>query len=148
MRRTFKGRVIVGGEVKAKALVTHSGFNTLANIKTAGSFANKKGLCKDQNNPEIYGKPVPGRALCLPETIGSTTGGMVLYCVGCMGLAPKCMLFSRRADTLAVSGAALLSDWSEHPMVMIDELGDEFLDYVREGDRITTKTDGTVIVDR
>ena len=38
MIKRFKCRVIVPGEVIAEALVTHAGFNTLANLKTAGSF--------------------------------------------------------------------------------------------------------------
>ena len=32
---------------------------------------------------QFKGRPVvPGKALCLPMTIGSTTGGMVLYAAG------------------------------------------------------------------
>lgn len=144
--KTFKGRVVVGGEVTAKALVSHSGFNTLANISTVGSIANRANVCEDQNNPDVYGKEFPGCALCLPETIGSTTGGMVLFCVGKTGFGPKCMLFSKRADTLAISGAVLLANWSENPMVMIDELGEEFLEYVKEGMTISTASDGTVTI--
>jgi len=146
MARTFKGRPVVPGNVSAEALVTHSGFNTLANLKTAGSFLNKKGVCNDHNNPEIYGKLMPGKALCLPETIGSTTGGMVLYCASCMGVGPACMLFSKKADTLAVAGAVLTANWSEHPIVLVDGLGDEFLETVKEGDRIEVSEDGTVMV--
>ena len=87
---------------------------------------NRKGLCKVQSNPELYGKQIPDQALCLPETIGSTTGGMVLFGVGSNGYAPACMLFSKRVDPLALSGAVLLKNWSKHPMVLIDELGDDF----------------------
>jgi hypothetical protein len=32
-------------------------------------------------------------------------------------------------------------------MPVIDTLGDEFLDYVKDGMKITVKEDGTVIVD-
>ena len=80
MIKRYKGRVVVPGDVIAEALVTHTGFNTLANLKTAGSFLNPGGVLQDMNNPELYGKKMPGKILCLPETIGSTTGGMVLYC--------------------------------------------------------------------
>ena len=85
---------------------------------------------------------MPGKALCLPETIGSTTGGMVLYCAACMGVGPSCMLFSKKADTLAVAGAVLTYNWSEHPIILIDDLGDEFLEQVKEGDRIRVFEDG------
>ena len=147
MAKEYKGRVVVPGNVQAEALVTHTGFNTLANLKTAGSFLNRKGVLQDMNNPEIYGKLMPGKALCLPETIGSTTGGMVLYCASVMGVGPSCMLFSKKADTLAVSGAVLTANWSEHPIVLVDGLGEEFLQEVKEGQMITVRDDGTVIVE-
>ncbi|MBQ9037685.1 MAG: DUF126 domain-containing protein [Erysipelotrichaceae bacterium] len=147
MARVFKGRVVVPGTVSAEALVTHSGFNTLANLKTAGSFLNPKGILQDHNNPEIFGKAIPKKALCLPETIGSTTGGMVLYCASCMKVGPACMLFSKKADTLAVAGAVLTANWSDYPIVLVDELGDEFLEYVKEGQMIHVSQDGTVTVE-
>ncbi len=147
MTRTFQGRVVVPGTAEAEALVTHGGFNTLASLKTAGSFINPKGEIQDHNNPELYKKKMPGKALCLPETIGSTTGGMVLYCAACMGVGPSCMLFSKKADTLAVAGAVLTYNWSEHPIILIDDLGDEFLEQVKEGDRIRVFEDGKVEVE-
>ena len=42
MIKRYKGRVVVPGDVIAEALVTHTGFNTLANLKTAGSFLNPR----------------------------------------------------------------------------------------------------------
>ena len=143
----YKGRVVVPGDVTGSALVTHEGFNTLANLKTAGSFLNPKGVLQDMNNPELYGKKIPGKILCLPETIGSTTGGMVLYCASVMGVAPACMLFSGKADTLAVAGAVLTANWSKHPIVLVDELGEGFLQDIKEGQRIHVKEDGTVLVE-
>jgi len=147
MTRTFKGRPVVGGNVTAPALVSHGGFNTLASLKSVGSILNPKGIIEDQNNKDLYGKKIPGTALCLPETIGSTTGGMVLYCVAENNAAPACMLFSKPADSLAVAGACLIANWSEKPMVLIDGLGEAFLDYVKDGMMITTYEDGTVEVE-
>ena len=147
MTKTFQGRPIVKGTIRAEAVVSHGGFNPLASINTAGTPINRKGLCTDQNNPDLYNKVVTGKALCLPEIIGSTTGGMVLYSVCKKGFGPACMLYSKRADTLGVSGAVLLANWSSEPLVMIDELGDGFLDYVRDGMVVTTKPDGTVVLE-
>ena len=147
MIKRYKGRVVVPGDVVAEALVTHAGFNTLANLKTAGSFLNPKGVLQDMKNPEIYGKKIPGKILCLPETIGSTTGGMVLYCASVMGVGPAAMLFSKTADTLAVAGAVLTANWSKHPIALVDELGEEFLAEIKEGQRIHVKEDGTVLVE-
>ena len=83
--KTFQGRVVVPGTAKAQALVTHSGFNTLASYQKSLMFGDKTGKCSDQNNPDLYKKPMAGTALCLPQTIGSTTGGMVLFTAASMG---------------------------------------------------------------
>ena len=78
--KEFKGRIVASGTVTAKALVSHGGLNTLASFQKALQFGDKKATCGDQNNPDLYGKQMAGKALCLPTTIGSTTGGLVLYC--------------------------------------------------------------------
>ena len=146
--REFKGRVIAPGTVTAPALVSHGGLNTLASFQKALQFGDKKATCGDQNNPDLYNKPMLGKALCLPQTIGSTTGGMVLYCACAMGRQPACMLYSKSIDSLAASGSILASVWLDGAkMPVIDCLGDEFLDYVKDGMTITVGADGTVIVE-
>lgn len=101
--KTFRGRVVVGGAVSAKALVSHGGFNTLASYQQPLILKNVKAPCSDQNNPDLYKKPLQGAAICLPQTIGSTTGGMVLMCACDMGAGPACMLFSKPIDPLAAA---------------------------------------------
>ncbi len=146
--REFKGRVIAPGTVTAPALVSHGGLNTLASFQKALQFGDKKATCGDQNNPDLYNKPMLGKALCLPQTIGSTTGGMVLYCACAMGRQPACMLYSKSIDSLAAAGSILASVWLDGAkMPVIDCLGDEFLDYVKDGMTITVGADGTVIVE-
>ena len=146
--KQFKGRVIAAGEVTAPALVSHGGLNTLASFQKALQFGDKKATCGDQNNPDLYGKQMVGTALCLPQTIGSTTGGMVLYCACAMKRQPACMLFSKPIDSLAAAGAVLADVWVDDvTMPVIDSLGDEFLDYVKDGMTITVDIDGTVTVE-
>ena len=77
--KTFQGRVVTPGCAQAEALVSHGGLNTLASFQKSLQFGDKTAKCGDQNNPDLYGKPMAGKALCLPQTIGSTTGGLVLY---------------------------------------------------------------------
>ena len=113
----FKGRVVVPGTCTAEALVSHGGFNTLA------------------------------KALCLPQTIGSTTGGMVLFTVCSHGKQPACMLFSLPIDSLAASGAILGDVWTDSKMPVVDSLGDEFLQYVQTGMTVTVGDDGLVTVE-
>ncbi len=145
--KEFKGRVVTPGEVTAKAVVSKQGFNTLASMQMALQFGDKQTKCGDQNNADIYGKPLCGAALCLPQTIGSTTGGLVLDCACAMGRQPACMLFANHSDSLAAAGAVLADVWVDGiTMPVIDCLGDEFLDYVKDGMTISVKEDGTVEV--
>ena len=147
MAMTFQGRVVAPGEVKAEALVSHGGFNTLASFQMALMFGDKQVKCGDQNNPDLYKKPMLGKALCLPETIGSTTGGMVLYTACALGKQPACMLFTKPIDSLAASGAILAANWTDSNMPVIDKLGEEFLSYVKDGMTVTVCADGIVTVE-
>ena len=145
--KTFQGRVVTPGCAQAEALVTHGGLNTLASFQKSLQFGDKTAKCGDQNNPDLYGKPMAGKALCLPQTIGSTTGGMVLFTVCALGKQAACMLFSKPIDPLAASGAILGDVWTDATMPVVDSLGDEFLEYVKTGAKVTVKADGVVEVE-
>lgn len=146
--REFKGRVVAPGTITASALVSHGGLNTLASFQKALQFGDKKATCGDQNNPDLYGKQMAGKALCLPQTIGSTTGGLVLYCACSMQRQPACLLFSNPIDSLAAAGSILASVWLDGiNMPVIDNLGESFLNYVKDGMTITVQADGTVLVE-
>ena len=136
--KEFKGRVITPGTCVSEAVVSHRGFNTLASLQKALQFVDKSAKVGDQNNPDLFGKPIAGKALCLPQTIGSTTGGLVLYCSAVMKRNPAAMLFYNPIDSLACADTA---------MPVIDNLGKEFEDYVKDGMKITIKDDGIVIVE-
>ena len=145
--KVFKGRIVAPGTVTAEAVVSHAGSNTLASFQGALQFGDKKATCGDQNNADLHGKEMAGKALCLPQTIGSTTGGLVLYCACAMKRQPACMLFSKPIDSLAAAGSILASVWlPEVQMPVIDSLGEEFLDYVKDGMSVTINEDGTVTV--
>lgn len=146
--KTFIGRVVSKGNVTAPALVSHGGLNTLASFQKALQFGDKMATCGDQNNPDLYGKQMKGKALCLPRTIGSTTGGLVLYCAASMQRQPACMLFSEPIDSLAAAGAILADVWlTDVSMPVIDSLGEEFLSYVKDGMKISVTAEGTVVVE-
>ena len=146
--KQFQGRVITPGEVTAEAVVTTEGFNTLASFQMALQFGDKEVKCGDQNNKDLHGKPLLNKALCLPQTIGSTTGGLVLYCACAMHKNPACMLFSCPIDSLAAAGAVLADVWVDGvTMPVIDSLGEEFLAYVKDGMTVTVKDGGIVEVE-
>lgn len=144
--KEFKGRVLAKGTYKGEAVVSHHGVNTLATFQKSALSGKKETIVSDQNNPDIYGLNITGKALCLPQTIGSTTGGMVIQTVCSLKSNPACFLFSEHIDSLAASGIVLARVWENSDVIAIDMLGDEFLNSVMTGDIIEVKEDGTVII--
>jgi len=151
--RTFSGRTILwpdGGyprEMEGEAVVTRAGFNTYASFYTSIHAQAEAAYCADSGNRELCGKNLTGKIICLPQTTGSTSAGAVWQRLARLGVAPKAMLFSRRIDSLAAGGLIVADVWAGADcIVTIDQLGDDFLDAVRDGDRIVIKKDGTVTI--
>ena len=144
--KEFKGRVIAAGNWEGEAIVSHGGVNTLATFQKSALNGEKNTIVSDQNNKDLYGKNITGKALCLPITIGSTTGGLVIQTVCQMGITPDCYLFSEHIDSLAASGIVLARVWEKSPVICIDQLGEEFLNTVKTGDKLKVTEDGTVTI--
>ena len=142
--KQFKGRVLAGGKWKGEAVVSHQGVNTLATFQKSALKNAKEVYASDQNNPDIYEKNITGKALCLPITIGSTTGGLVIQTVCAMKINPAAFLFSEHIDPLAASGIVLARVWEDSPVIAVDMLGEEFLKTVKTGDTVEISEDGTV----
>jgi len=144
-KKTFTGRPLIPGEVDGSAMVSRIGFNTYTSYKLnmVGGVTDKA-ICTDGDNKDLYGKDITGAILCLPQTIGSTTGGFVLMGVAKMGLAPKAMLFANHVDSLAIGGLVMADIWIDKQVILIDLLGQEFLDAVNTGDPIKVHEDGRV----
>jgi predicted aconitase with swiveling domain len=146
MSRTFQGRAILPGRVEGEALVTHTGFNTLAAIGRSLIIRSKKAVCFDKDNKELFKKNLTGKILCLPQTVGSTTGGLVLQTATQLGIGPIALLFSEHVDSLSASGVILADIWSKKRVITVDQLGNQFLDYVEDGQWINVLEDGKVII--
>ncbi len=158
MSRTFSGRVVLfpdGGYprgLEGEAVVTRAGFNTYASFYTSIHAQAEAAYCADSGNRELYGKNLTGKIICLPQTTGSTSAGAVWQRIARLGVAPKAMLFSRRIDSLAAGGLIVADVWAgsgwqtSDRIVTIDQLGDDFLASVRDGDRIVIRQDGTVTI--
>lgn len=144
MSQIFKGRVIVAGNIKGEALVSHKGFNTLASFQKSIVTRAKVARCSDQDNKELYQKVITGKILCLPQTIGSTTGGLVILTAAQMGVAPAAMLFSKPIDSLAAAGILMTDIWLNKKIITVDCLGDEFLQAVKSGQQVEITEDGEV----
>ena len=146
-KKVFKGRPLLGGNLKGKALASKSPFNT-----TGSYFENlfggntKTAPCTDPNNKEFYKKELAGAIICTTTTVGSSLGGASLMGVGSLGLGPKAMLFSQHVDSVSIAGLLMDDVWNDRRVITIDLLGDDFLDAVKSGDPISIKEDGTVEV--
>ncbi|MCQ2795822.1 MAG: DUF126 domain-containing protein [Bacilli bacterium] len=144
--KTFKGRVLAKGNWEGEAIVSHQGVNTLATFQSSAIANSRTVIASDQNNPDIYKKELTGKALCLPITIGSTTGGLVIQAICALKIHPACLLFSEHIDSLAASGVVLSNVWEHSDMIAIDNLGKEFLETVKTGDKLKVSEDGTVTI--
>ena len=146
-KKTFHGRPILPGKVEGSATVSRIGLNTLSTYKPV-MFAGvtDKAICSDGDNKDLYGKDITGAILCLPQTIGSTTGGFVLMGVAKLGLAPKAMLFANHVDSLAIGGLLMADIWMDKRIITVDLLGQDFLDAVNTGEPIEVYEDGRVEV--
>ena len=141
---TFKGRPVISGDFRGEAAVTHAGLNILASFQKSALAKSKALICSDQNNKDLFGRNLTGKVICLPQTIGSTTGGMVLQPVTKMGIGPAALLFADEIDPLAAAGVLLSDIWLGQKIVTIDKLGEAFLNSVPQGAEITVSADGTV----
>ena len=146
-KKTFKGRVVLTGEVSGTATVSRQAFNTSGSYME-NMFAGRtdSAPCTDASNKELFGKDLSGAILCIPTTVGSTMGGMALMGMKEIGVGPEALLFSKPIDTLAAAGVLMADIWKDKRIVTIDMLGDEFLETVQTGDPITIREDGTVEV--
>jgi len=146
MKRIFKGRAVQAENIDGEVLVTHSGLNSLASFYQSIISNAKIAKCTDQDNKELYNEILTDKIICLSKTLGSTSAGAVWLKVAKMGIAPKALLFSKNIDSLAAAGIVIANIWAGKKIVVIDNLGDSFLDCVKNGDKIIIKKDGTVII--
>lgn len=146
MSISFTGRPILSGKCEGEALVSHSGLNTLASYQKAAVLQSKKAVCSDQNNPDLYRQDMTDKIICLPQTIGSTTGGLVIMTVCRLGCQPRALLFSEHIDSLAAAGVILSDIWLEKRIIVVDQLGPDFLKAVETGQKVSITEDGKVTI--
>jgi len=96
---TLKGRRIVEGQCKAKALVSKNPISFLGGVDpTNGKIIDK--------NHDLCGERIKGTVLCFPHGRGSTVGSYVLYSLSERKLAPKAII-NQTADPVVVVGAII-----------------------------------------
>jgi predicted aconitase with swiveling domain len=146
-KKTFRGRVVIPGDVSGEATVSRQAFNTSGSYLTNMAAGNTETApCTDNGNEELRGRELKGMILCTPTTVGSTMGGMTLMGMAEIGVGPRALLFSKPIDTLAAAGVVMADIWKNRKIITVDMLGDEFLETVNMGDPIKVSKDGTVEV--
>jgi len=146
-KKTFKGRVVLSGEVAGKATVSKAPFNTTASyMENMLAGRTDSAPCTDAANKGLYKKDLARGIICTSTTIGSTMGGMALMGMASIGVGPQALLFSKPIDSLAAAGVLMSDIWRDKRIVTIDMLGDEFLEAVEMDDPIAIHEDGTVVV--
>ncbi|MBN1329667.1 MAG: DUF126 domain-containing protein [Candidatus Heimdallarchaeota archaeon] len=146
MTKEFKGRAIFPGKTSGKVIVSHRPLNTLATYKNTIVFKKKKAIGGDQDNQAMYKKDLTKKIICLPQTSGSTTGGLALMSLAENENAPSALLFSKSIDSLAAAGVILADVWIKKRIITVDRLGDDFLKYIKTDMKVEIREDGTVII--
>jgi len=95
----LKGRRIVEGACKAKALVSSKPISFLGGVDPAdGKIIDKA--------HDLCGECIKDKVLCFPHGSGSTVGSYVLYSLSKKKLAPKAIV-NQTADPVVVVGAII-----------------------------------------
>ena len=117
--KTLKGRSIVPGHCRGKALVS------MKPISFLGGVDPDSGLIVEVDH-DLKGKGVKDTILCFPHGHGSTVGSYVIYSLVKRGLGPKAII-NQTADPVVVVGAII----AEIPMV--DQID---IQQIRTGDDV------------
>ena len=146
-KKTFKGRPILSGDIKGKAMVSKQPFNlTGSYLKNMFAGETATAPCTDPANKDLYEKDLKGAILCTSQCIGSTMGAGTVMMLSELDVQPQAWLFSSHIDSISAGGLLIDDVWNKKRVVTIDLLGDEFLEAVKTGDPVTIHEDGTVEV--
>jgi len=141
---TFKGRTILAGEASGEALVSRLGFNAYAVFYNSLEEGLKSARSADSGNQGIFGKRLDGKILCIPNSIGSTSAGAVWTRIVKLGIAPLAVLLSETIDPLAAGGLVVADIWAGANIIVLDQLGELFLENVTTGSYLHILRDGSV----
>jgi len=144
---TFKGRPAIPGSAEGSAEVSHIGFNTCATYVDVLISGSDSGVCQDHDNKDLFGHDLAGKIVCIPQTIGSSSAATLFMIIMEKNIQPKAMLFANHIDSLAACGILMGVNWLDKTIVTVDMLGDDFLDAVKTGDKVTVHEDGTIEIE-
>lgn len=142
--RVFKGRPVLAGTTEGRAEVSSIPFDTCTSYVDVLISGAASSRCRDRANAELFDHDLRDVILCIPQTIGSTSGTTLWMTIIERDLAPRALCFANPIDATAASGLMLSEHWLGKKLVTVDRLGQVFLDTVKTGDRVAISDDGTV----
>ncbi|MCG8454159.1 MAG: DUF126 domain-containing protein [Spirochaetales bacterium] len=142
---SFRGRCVISGSIKTTCVVSRRNVNLTASFKASVLAGKRRVYCADQDNPDLFGRRLDGRILCLPAIVGATTAGLVLHSLCKTPMAPAALLFAGPIDPVTAAGVILAEEWMGKSIPTIDRLGEEFLDAVEHGMVIEVTPEGTIM---
>ena len=99
MSLILKGRPIVPGHVKGRALVSRMPISFLGGVDP------NTGVIIERNH-DLKGRSLKDKILCFPHGHGSTVGSYVIYSITKRNVGPKAII-NVRADPVVVVGAVI-----------------------------------------
>lgn len=118
-------------------MITRKEVDTIKAFSKSAENKSKKLIFSDSSNKDVYKKNLTGKIFVLPSFKFSDVNSMVLLSVCRKKLCPKCFLFSEKLDDATISAFIACKTFLGSDMVVIDSLGQEFLQTIEKDDELT-----------
>ena len=136
--RVLKGKPVVSGTASGEAIVSGEP------ISFWGGIDPRTGEVIDRRH-ELSGENVTGKIFVFPTGRGSSTSSAILLEAVRTGAAPAAII-NVKIDPILALGSIVADEMYKRtvPIVLLDE---EAFSSIRQGDRLTLETDGTVKIE-
>ncbi len=136
--RVLKGKPVVSGVACAEAIVSGEP------ISFWGGIDPRTGEVIDRRH-ELSGENVTGKVFVFPTCRGSSTASGILLEAVRTGAAPAAII-NLKVDPILALGSIVADEMYKRtvPIVLLDE---EAFSSIKQGDRLTLETDGTVKIE-
>jgi len=118
----IKGRFLVAGRARAKALVTSQPVSFLGGVDPATGRVIEK-------NHELMGRSLRGKIFVFPMGKGSTVGSYTIYSMAKNGVAPAAII-NTRTEPIIAAGCVLAG------IPLVDRLETDPIKTIRNGDYV------------
>ncbi len=142
MNKKAQGRPLMCRALEGTALVSRPAFDPYLNLLCSTKRKFHHAVCKERGNLDLYGNSLQGKILCVSSLAGPEEGICALSYLIRKGKGPSALLISSTDNGPALLLRELQGEGS--PFVLIDGLGNGFLDEVRTGSRLRIRERGEV----